>query len=199
MNGSNLLDTMARNVAEECERTLAEARSTAEVTIAEAREKGVSLRASTLEATQSSMELLDLRWKQKAESEAVRAALSMKNSAIEATLSHVEEAIRTLAQSSEFEGILDTLLSELMEVVEGEVVVLAPEAHVDRVRKWLAEHGKEALSVEGTAILNDGVAVQDADRKWRISNSLSTRYRRVEQATRRVCMSDLFDEGGGDS
>lgn len=195
MKGAALLETMARQVAAECERFRSEARSEAEAIVAEARAQAADLRAKTLDATAAEMRRLDERWRQKADAEAAKAALMMKNQAVHEVLGHVRERIRAIAEGPRFRDVLDALLAEVMDVAEDDIVVLAPQQYADHVRDWLAANGRGGVPVEGSASLWDGVAVQDPARTYRISNTLSGRFARVEEEARKLCMTQLFEPG----
>lgn len=193
MTGSTLFETMAGQIAEECERNTSVARKEAESILAEARAQSAAQRTAMLEETQTLMEILDERWRLKGQAEAAKASLSMKSEAVEAVVQKVHEEIGAVVDGAHFEKVLDDLLVELMAVAEGDVVVLAPEAHTDHVRGWLEEHGRSGLTVEAFATLRDGVALQDPPRTYRVSNALGTRFSRVEQRARNMCMTSLFD------
>lgn len=192
MKGSALLETMAQGVASQCDKLLSDARAEADAIVADAEAKVRTQREQALAAAESEKQLLDERWRLKAEAEAMKAELAMKKSAVNAVLAEVERIIGDTVNSPEFPGILDALLAELMTAASGDCVVLAPEAHVDHVRQWLSANGHGDLPVEVSAAVRDGVALQDHARTYRVSNTLSGRYARVEQETRRVCMTGLF-------
>lgn len=195
MSATALLDTMSKQVAEQCGQRKDSATTDAEEILAEARAKSVAKRESLLASTDSEMELLDLRWRQKARAEAAKADLSMKNDAVKAVMANVEAEARTIAEGGGFAGILDSLLAEVMAVAEGDIVVLAPENHVDHVSAWLGGNGHDGIAVEGSAAMWDGVAIQNPERSYRISNTLSGRYRRVGQEARKLCMRSMFGSG----
>lgn len=192
MKGSALLETMARQVDEVYENNLSAARATVETILEETRQECASMEESTLQATSTEMDALAERWRQKADTEAAKAALSVQNDAVRAVLDRVQDEIRTLVTGEGFQSILDSLLHELMAAAEAEVVALAPEDHVDYVRGWLKKNGFPNVPVEGSSSMWDGVAIQDRDRTFRISNTLTGRFSRVEQNARRICSIALF-------
>lgn len=196
MKGSALLDTMAREVDAECERTLAAARAEADAIVAAAREKSAAQRDASLKATEAEMVMLDERWRLKAEAEALTAGLSVRNDAVNEVLDQARGEIRSLVDGPDFPGVLDMLLSEVMAVAPAGTTVLAPEKHLDHVRGWLTKNGSSDVPVEASASMWDGVAVQDSGRTFRISNTLSGRFSRVVDNARRLCMTSLFSEGG---
>jgi vacuolar-type H+-ATPase subunit E/Vma4 len=188
---------MTRQVEAECASHLDKARAEAEQILADARSKAAAARDGVLASARAEVDRLDALWKQKAEGEGIRLDLAMKNDAVEAVLAEVERQVRATTEGPEFGTILERLLRELMSASESssDVQVLAPPAHVDRVRSWLEQNGHGGVSVEGSAEFWDGVALQNPQRTFRISNTLSGRFARVEQAARKHCMTTLF--GGG--
>lgn len=195
MKGAALFETMSQQVAAQCESNLNEAKLEAEAIAAEARAQCVQQRETMLSATQGELTALDERWRQKAEAEASKAALVIKNEAMQDVLRQVDSDIRSTVDGPEFEAVLDALLAELMAVEEGsDSKVLAPEAHVDRVRNWLANNGHGGVPIEASSELWDGVALQDTNRTFRISNALTGRYSRVLEEARKICMTSLFDD-----
>ena len=195
MKGAALFETMSQQVDAQCESNLSEAKRVAEAIVAEARAQCAEQRETVLSATKGELAALDERWRQKAEAEAAKAALVVKNEAMQDVLRQVDEDIRSTVKGPEFEAVLDALLAELMAVEEGgDFKVLAPEAHVDRVRNWLANMGRGSVPIEASSELWDGVALQDMNRTYRISNALTGRYSRVLEEARKTCMTSLFDD-----
>ena len=192
MKGTAILDTMARQVDEVYNGNLNTARESADGILKGTRQECASLEEKTLASTNAEMESLAERWRQKADAEAARAALVVQNDAVCAVLAKVGEEIRTIAESDAFPAVLEALLSELMAVAPAGVVAHAPPAHVDRVRDWLANNGHGGVSVEGNSNLWDGVTIQDPERTFRISNTLTGRFARVEQEVRKRCMMSFF-------
>lgn len=196
MQGSALFEMMAQQVDAECTRNLDAARREAEAIEAEARAKSQVLRDAMLKETQREVEMLKLRWEQKAEAEAAKAALLVRKETVEDVLSTIEGEIRSIVEGSDFHAVLDSFLAELMAAVSGDdVVLLAPEAHADRARAWLSANGCEGVTVEPSDSMWDGVAVQDSVRTYRISNTLTMRFKRMESEIRKVCATALFDKG----
>lgn len=195
--GSALLETMTAQVTEECEGNIATANEEAAGIKAEAEKKAAGQRETVEAATDAEMNRLDERWRQMASAEASRANLVVKNEAVKAVMQKVQARIRELVDSGEFPGILDALLNSLRDEISGNTVVVGPEKHLDHVRGWLSSNGYEGVSVEGSAEMWDGVAVQDPQRTYRISNTLTGRYGRVEQEARRLCMVKMFGSSEG--
>ena len=117
-----------------------------------------------------------------------------------------EEALQAALLCTRKEGIIPALetahaLAALGKIAPGpdDVVVLAPESQVGHVEQLLAKSGHNGLAVEGSAVVWDGVAVQDKQRTFRISNTLSGRYARVEDGARKLCMVSLFGKDLSDA
>jgi vacuolar-type H+-ATPase subunit E/Vma4 len=190
--GSALLETMTAQVVEECDGNSSAAQQEADAIQAEAEGKSAAQRESTQAATDSEMVRLDERWRQMAHAEASRADLVVKNEAAKAVMHKVAQEIRSIVDNKEFPSVLDSLMETLVREIKGEVMVLGPEGHIDHIKTWLSNNGHDGISVEASSELWDGVALQDPARTYRISNTLTGRYSRVEQEARRVCMVNLF-------
>lgn len=193
-----LFETMARQVEAECAQHTAKARAESDRILADAHAKARASGEAALASAKAERDRLDTLWKQKAEAESVRLELAMKNDTVEAVLAAVSANIRTLAASPDFPTVLESLLTELMAAAgsAGDVQVLGPAAHVDLIKNWLAAHGHGGVKVEGSAEFWDGVAVQNPARTWRISNTLTGRFARMDQTVRKHCMTSLFGAGG---
>jgi vacuolar-type H+-ATPase subunit E/Vma4 len=195
MKGSALLETMTAQVMEKCESTRSAAQQEADVILADAKAQGQAQRESVEAQLAREMDHLDERWEQMAHAEASRADLTVKNDAVSAVLDVVQTEIRRIVSSSEFGTVLDALLTSLMQAADGDIVVLGPESHLDRVKKWLADNGHGGVKVEASPEMWDGVAIQDPAQTYRVSNTLSGRYHRIEETARKQCMSTMFGEG----
>ncbi len=193
MKASSLLETMARQAQKDCDQATGAARTEAEKILAEARDKSVAQHASAMEAVRAEKNLLDLRWIQKAETEITKANLAMKKDAVVAVFQMVRDEMRRIAESPGYPTLLSVLLKEVLAAAEGEFFVLAPENHVDHVGNWLKENGYDGVRVEGSADMLYGIAIQDPGRTYRVSNTLSGRFARMEKESRKLCMTSLFD------
>lgn len=193
-----LFETMARQVEVECAQHTAKAKAESDRILSDAHAKARASGEAALASAKTERDRLDALWKQKAEAESVRLELAMKNDAVEAVLAEVSAGIKKVTASTEFPKILEDLLTELMAASGGakDVQVLGPVAHVDQIKNWLAAHGHAGVKVEGSPEFWDGVAVQNPARTWRISNTLTGRFARVDQAVRKHCMMALFGAGG---
>lgn len=195
--GSALLETMTAQVTEQCDANRAAAQQEAEAIHAEATEQAQARRDALTAANDAEMNRLDERWRLMAHAEASRADLVVKNDAVQAVMQKVESEIRAVVDSAAFGGVLDALLTSLLNEYKGEdieAVLIAPQAHVAHVQQWLSANGHAGMSVEGSAEVWDGVALQDPARTYRISNTLTGRYARIGQEARRLCMVKLFGE-----
>lgn len=190
--GSALLETMTAQVTEECEGNRAAAQQEADAIQAEAERKSAAQREATQSAIDAEMDRLDERWRQMAHAEASRADLVVKNDAVKAVMKKVESEIRRIVESNEFPAVLEALLASLATEIQGDVVLIGPEGHADHIKAWLSSNGHAGVAVETSADLWDGVALQDPAQTYRISNTLTGRYGRVEQDARRLCMVNMF-------
>lgn len=194
MTGVALLETMAQQAAEECSQTVSHARDEQDAILREARAQSDARRETLLHTTADEMDALDKRWLLKGEAGAAKAALVVQNDAVREVLEGVRAEIGRMAEGPEFRAVIEALLAEVMAVAPENVIVLAPGPHVGHVRQWLGTNGYNGIPVEDAPALLDGVAVQDRERSFRISNTLSGRFARVEQAARKLCMETLFED-----
>ncbi len=197
MPNPSLFNTMTQRVTAECDRNLAEARDEASRIHADAEAESQTQREQAMSAVNAEIMLLDERAHRKAEAEAAKAELEMRNDIVEAVMAEVRSEVQRTVASDAFPSILDALLETLMTAAgEGNgYVILAPESHVDHVKQWLSGNGDVGVPVEASTAVWDGVAMQDPLRTYRISNTLSGRYTRMEQEARRHCMVSLFGAG----
>lgn len=196
---SALLETMSQQVASQCDGNRELARQEADAIRAQARSECSASRDGALKATHAETQKLAEKWTLKGEAEAAKAELMVQNLAVEEVLEEVRSRIREVVESDKFGGVLEALLAEVMEIAPEGILVLAPEGHVDKVKSWLQANGNGAVNVEASATMWDGVAVQDPKKTFRISNTLTGRFSRVQDKSRSVCMTTLFgsSEGGG--
>jgi vacuolar-type H+-ATPase subunit E/Vma4 len=189
---------MTRQVEAECADHLAKARAEADRILRDAQAKAAASRDAVLAAARTEIDRLDTLWKQKTEAESVRLELTMEKETVEAALAEVQSEIRKIAAGPNFGRILEQLAREVVNAV-GDVKgleALGPETQIEAVKKWFASAGHAGVSVKGTAEFWDGVALQDPQRSYRISNTLTGRFARVEQAARKHCMTALFGSRG---
>jgi vacuolar-type H+-ATPase subunit E/Vma4 len=199
MENNALLDLMSQQIATQREEIASVARDEAAQIQLSAQERTDQRRAETLHAVEGELAAMAARSRERIEAEAHMVTLTTKDTITNEVLASVEEALAECAASAEFPAILDALLAELMADSPSDVVVLAPEAHVDHCKRWLESHGHADLSVEALSGLADGVAIQDPARKFRFTNTLSARFRLQEGTLRKEALGRLFpdsDSGG---
>jgi vacuolar-type H+-ATPase subunit E/Vma4 len=194
--GGALFDTMAHQVAAQGDAAMADARQEADAIVAAAKEKADLHREETLHHTRDHIALLDKRAKLMAQSEAERAVLALRQELSNEVMTGAKTELQRIAESSDFAGIVESLLAEAMAAATGEVIVLAPADHVSLCTSWLQRNGHGSVRVEAEAGLTDGIAVQDPQRTYRITNTLSSRLRLVEGEARKRCLNRLFGEEG---
>lgn len=198
MEAAPLLELMTQEVARQREELLAAASHEAEQLTRQARERAERRRAETLEAVEAELSAAGKRARERAEAAAHMVLMTTKDAIADALLTEVRERLRQLAEQPQFEGILRTLLAELMATVSKDgspLVVLAPPAHVALCQAWLAENGHGEIPVEPLKSLRDGVAIQDPARTFRTTNTLSLRFLKREGELRRFCLQELTGEG----
>lgn len=188
-----LFETMARQVAQQCEERRSEALREAERIRSEGRRVAEQRYEAGLAAVKAELDAADRRVRHQVEVEAEKSKLAAQHQVVEEVLAQVREEVKRLASSDELGTILEALLDEVLHEVSGQdLVVLAPPAHVERLRQKLAETGRGHIEVRPFAALTDGVAVQDARRSFRVSNTLSGRLNVVANDARKLCQNRLF-------
>lgn len=201
MRGIALVETMARSAAQAAEESLARGRAESEAIRSQARAANDRRRAQSLAETQADIDRLAARARMILEQNAQRDALSIQHRVAEEVLARGRQEIQRLAGEPDFGPVLEDLAASVLAEAEREhggldgLVVLAPPAHLDRIRKWVSGRGYAGLTVEPSAGLLDGVAVQDAARTFRISHTLAGRFDKLENEIRALCLTRLF--GGG--
>lgn len=196
MDNKPLLDLMSAQIAAQRETLAEEARKEAARIQEEARQRAEQRRQDTLAAVESELAALARRSRERVEAEAHMVTLTTKDTITNEVLSSVSRELADIAAGYDFPAILDSLLAELMAEAPADVVVLAPPAHVEHCKRWLASHGYGNLEVEPLASLTDGVAVQDRGRKFRFTNTLTARFRMHEGELRKLSLNRLFPAAG---
>jgi len=187
-----LLDTMARQVAQKCEEHLAAARQKADATVAEARAKAESRRARALEQAHAEADRLAKRALELALRAAENETMSMEHAVADEVLMSAGVELDRLAAGERFPGILEGMLAELVQYSPKTGIILAHPAHVEVCRAWLQKKGADGYTVQADPDLVDGVAYQDAQHTYRITNSLGARFAKVQNEARRICLDTLF-------
>ncbi len=192
---AKFLDTLKQEAARRQEEILAEARRQADAIIEGARADAEAKRQETLAEIEA--ELRDIAERERAlvKAETDKAAMSVEDQVAEDALAKVRQELKAVAESPRFPGILEGLLHELLQDAPPDVKVIAPEAHAGHVQDWLTENGYTGIEVEGAAWLVDGAALEDPKRSYRITNTLTGRFEKLQNQARRLCMKRLF--GGG--
>lgn len=188
-----LFETMAQQVAQQCDQRRSEANREAERIRAEGRGTADQRYESGLAVVKAELDAADRRVRHQVAVEAEKSKLAAQHQVVEEVLAQVKQEIGRMASSADFGSILEALLEEILGVVSGQgLVVLSPPAHVDRLRQRLAETGRDGVAVVAYPALTDGVAVQDERRSYRISNTLSGRLNVVSNDARKLCQNRLF-------
>lgn len=198
MENNALLDLMSQQVAAQREEILRGAREEAAQVKQEAQQRAEQRRTDVLDSVNRELAAMTARSRERVEAEAQMVTLTTKDTITNEVLDSVAAALAERAASPDFPVILDTLLAELLAESPADVVVLAPEAHVDHCKAWLESNGHADLSVEALPGLTDGVAVQDKHHKFRYTNTLSARFRLREGSLRKHALSQLFPDAGGE-
>lgn len=200
MENKPLLDLMSAQVAARREEILLAARNEASQIKQDAQDRAEQRRKDTLAAVEGELSSLAKRSRERVEAEAKMVTLTTKDTITNEVLNQVAAELASIAAGPDFPAILDALLAELMAEATANVVVLAPSAHVDHCKQWLAANGHGGLVVEPLPSLKDGVAVQDPDHKFRFTNTLSARFIKREGELRKYSLNTLFpasNAGGG--
>ncbi len=192
MSTSSLLETMTQEVENERVRIVDSARAEAARLLAEAQaEAGRRRDRAVADATAELAEAAQ-RSRERAEAEAEMIVLTTKDTITDEILSAVAQELDRVVEQPGFPAILEALLEEALADTPLAEVVLAPPEHVERCRQWLADHGHEALEVRGKDSLPDGIALQDLQRSFRVTNTLSARLDHQEGRLRKLCLTRLL-------
>jgi len=190
-----LLDIMSAQVEAERNDVLAQARAEADEIRQAAADRAAEKRERTLAELKAELDTAAARSKERAEAAAEMVALTTKDTVTDELLRSVQQELKARAAAPEFADTLSALLAELMpEAPEGGTVLVPPQFE-DHCREWLEQNGHGGVNVKPSATVHDGVAVEDANHKFRVTNTLSTRFERLEGSLRKYCIEALF--GGG--
>lgn len=163
--------------------------------VAQARDEANAARERALRTAEAELTAAAQRGRERAEAEAHMLVLTTKDTVASEILGAVQAELARVAAGPGFGAVLEQLLAEVLDGADNDIVVLAPPAHAAAVRSWLEANGRAALAVEEAPFLKDGVAIRDAARTYRVTNTLTTRFERLESALRRQAIESLF--GGG--
>lgn len=192
MEKTPLLDLMSAQIAAQRNELLQAARDEAATIQQNARERAEQRRAKDLADAESELASIARRSRERVEAESYMVTLTTKDSITNELLAEVSAELAEIAAGPKFPAILDALLAELMAEAPADVVVLAPPNHVDHCRKWLEANGRSGLTVEALPSLKDGVAVQDRDKRFRFTNTLTARFNKHEGELRKLSLNRLF-------
>lgn len=188
---------MSREASCECEGILTSARRDADALLTETRRKAEDRRVTSLRALDLELEGMAQRERERAQAEASRQRLLMEEALVEAVFERAGEDLAKLAASPAFASTLQALLAEAMNVVKGSVRVLVAPVHVATCESWLRANGHADTVVMPDSSLLDGIAIEDARRSFRVTNTLTNRLAKLENAARGRCISVLFADASG--
>jgi len=185
-------ETMKREARERCESIRDKARDEAQRIVDAARRAASESREKTLEEGRHNADAHRVDIRRRAQSEAERASMTMREQVVDRILDEVHEALSAIVERADFPALVCRLLAEVMEETPGEPVVLAPPAHTAACRQWLDAHGRAAVPVEADERLWDGVAVTDSARSFRLTNTLTGRFEKSRATARKAALHRLF-------
>ncbi|MFO7973781.1 MAG: V-type ATP synthase subunit E [Candidatus Hydrogenedentota bacterium] len=185
---------MRRDADKRCQAILDEAREEAARIVAEARQTAEENRGNAVreEQKRAREELEEAR--QRAQAEAERAKVTMREQVADRVLEKVREELRNVAESPEFPEIVRLLLAEIIEETFENAIVLAPPKHVATCREWLDAQDRAHIAVEPDERLRDGVAVTNAARSFRLTNTLTSRFEKIRASARKTALRRLFGD-----
>ncbi len=193
MNDAGALNAL---LTEQAEARCAEIRAAGEAQarqIAEAADARIAERAQEAHATlDAELAGAHERAVERAQAEANMVVKTTRDQIADGLLERVRQDLAALANSEQMRDVIGKLLREVLGEAPQGGTVLAPPAHADFVREQVQQQGRGDLQVEAHPRLSDGVAVQDARQTYRVTNSLSSRYARLERQARRHAMQRLF-------
>jgi len=190
-----LIELMEQSAEEERARVVDTSAAEAATIRTEAKEIAVRRREQALRLMTGELETDIQRARERAEAEAYMVELTAKDRITDEILTTVKQKLSGLAASDKFTPVLEALLDELLPEAPEDGVLLGPVGSVEQLQQWLADRGRTDLRVEGNKQLHDGVAVQDAARTHRVTNTLSARLTRQAGALRKLCQDRLQPEG----
>lgn len=198
MQSPALLELMTEQAARQSKEIVARARQEADAIREAARARSEGHRSDFLRVLESDLTGQARRSRERAEAAAHMVVLTTKDTITDEIMTRARAELQRIQSTPELPGIIDALLEELLRDAPKEgIVVLAHPQQTERVREWLKQHGYD-LPVEPLASLKDGVAIQDAEKSYRVTNTLSARLARLESDLRKGVIHDLFEgsEGG---
>lgn len=187
-----LLVVMTQQAEAESARIAADAQAEAARIAAHAQQEAEAARQRALREAEAEIATAAKRSRERVEAKAHMLVLTAKDTLASEILDRAAAELRAVASQQDFKAVIERLLAEAFVDVTGNVIVLAPTAHVDAVKAWLEANGRGETPVEASTAFDDGIAIQDAGQTYRITNTLSARFKRQEGDLRRVCLQQLF-------
>lgn len=189
---ASLLELMTQQAEAQRSSTAAAGQAEADRILAQAQQESAASRERALRTAEAELSAAAQRGRERAEAEAHMLVLTTKDTLASEILAAAEASLAQAASGPDFSAVLASLLAEVLEGAPENIVVLAPVAHTDTVKSWLEANGRGGLSVQPSAFLKDGVAIQDAGQTFRVTNTLSARFHRQEGALRKLSLQQLF-------
>jgi vacuolar-type H+-ATPase subunit E/Vma4 len=187
---------MAARVQDQRDAKSAEAKGKGEKIVREATSRAADRYAKGLDQVNNEVAQQKERARQLAQSEGEKSVLAAQHDVTTGVVAEARERLSKVASEASFGSVIEALLAEAMGAARGDVIVLSPPAHADRCKTWLAANGHSAAEVVPTDEFDDGVAVQDTGHSYRVTNTLSSRFRKLEPLARKILMKRLFGHEG---
>jgi vacuolar-type H+-ATPase subunit E/Vma4 len=187
-----LRKAMAERAESERKKRIEAARAEADSILAEAKEAAEAEAAEIAASAQQQLAAQQRLWREQDESDALRIRQTARHGLANEVLEGIERRLAEIARSHDFPDVLVQLAEEAMalakeQTAEGTFLVKCPPAHVEALQKQLGGD----VTMEGDAGLTDGVSVQDASCSFRVRNTLSARFAKLEPEIRRRAAQDL--------
>lgn len=187
-----LRKAMAERTQADREKRIEAARAEADRILAEAKEAGEAEAAEITALAEQQLSEQDRLWREQDEADALRIRQTARHGLANEVIEGVERRLVEIAQAGDFPGVLAGLVDEALalakeQAAEGAFLVKCPPEHVEALQKKLGG----STAVEGDPALRDGVSVQDAACSFRVRNTLSARFAKLEPEIRRRAAQDL--------
>ncbi len=190
----DLLETLTRRSEEECRAIRSAAVEEARILAGKAKEEVQAHVDARLAAEEAALEAHLRKSREQAKTRVTLDADAMRQQVSEEVMERAAAELARIAASPEFGPMLTVLLAEATAAVDHVAEVLAPPAHVDGCREWLAGQGMAGVKVTADARLHDGVVAVDQGGGYRVTNTLSRRFERMSGDARKLCMEGLFGD-----
>ncbi len=194
MEPKPLLDAITQRAHARRDSALTQAREDAEALVAQARQETAAQRESVLSETRAGIQQADREERERANAEMERATLTLRETVAEEVLGQVADEIRRVVSGPEFPALLALLIAEVLEEASPECRLLVPPDHASSCRDMLLAQGKSNIAIVPEPAMWDGVALEDASRSFRLTNTLRARFANREQDARKICLTTLFPE-----